>query len=537
MQAFQLARWIDWLKYLDDSVRYTAPVGALLDQYFSVVSTDTRTLDQDAIFVPLVGERFDGHDFIPSALQKSGVVVLCQHDHQLSLRQALQQAGLSDVLVDYPIIFVANTYVSFKALAGGYRKALACPVIAISGSVGKTSTRDMIGSALAQCRVAKTVANLNNSIGVSQTILATPEDAQFLILEMGIDGPNQMAELTEIVQPDYAVLTGVGHSHIENFPDRQALISEKAGIFSHYPHPKLLVLNARDQATSELAFQAMSLGIKVILVAVFEASDIAASRALRNQFRQDLSKWKQLDAKRDANCFGGFWMGFIRSSDFYQTEASLSIYSLDSCEAPSKTTSVYLPFGGVHHLVNALFGLVFASEFHLDMDRAIQDLKGYRPTGSRQKIEKIGKIILIDDAYNASLESMLSGLSLVKMGQQAGHRTLVCLAGIKELGQYEDHLYPILASAILANPPDYLLLLGEFGETIRTLLHCQANTAGREIADCKNRIRVFRDRQSLTEAVLSLAQPNDVIYVKGSNAYGMQQVAQAVRDFYTTLCE
>ena len=461
-----------------------APVGTTADagetRTATSVSTDTRTVLKGALFVALKGERFDGHAFLAAALEKGASLVL------ISDLKALP-AGASGILVP-------DTLIALHAIARAYRRKLGCKVVAVTGSVGKTSTREMLCAILSgSFRTHATKHNLNNDIGLPMTILTAPSDTELLIVEMGMRMRGEISTLTKIAEPDIAVITNIGVSHIERLGSREEILRAKMEICEGLTGDRYLLINGEDD----------------YLPGYISGTD---------EKKWDLLGVTALISGDDSFAFAD---RVVTASDYTADGAGTSFfvrYRSSPGETPVDLGTFHVGLTGIHHIKNALFSIAAAMHLGVPADKIREGLLSYKPVGSRGRTVYAGKILIYDDAYNASPESMAAAFESVRL-LAAGRRKLAALGSILELGKHaaEEH-YKVGISAVKSGM-DMIFACGGNAADIK---------AG-ALSVCPDLpVRVFEDRESLTRDLLSEIRENDILLVKGSHAFEMGKVADAV---------
>jgi len=450
------------------------------------LSTDTRTIEPDALFVALVGERFDGHIFCRTAYEKGASLLLISDEHMLP-------EGAAGILV-------SDTLTALHALARAYRRKLGCKVIAVTGSVGKTSTREMLYAALSHSlRTHATKHNLNNDIGLPLTILSAPADTELLIVEMGMRMRGEIRTLTRIAEPDIAVITNIGVSHIERLGSREEILLSKMEICEGLTGDKLLLINGEDRLLSEYTRNAAHVRWNRLGATAAEADSASLEFADQAVTAADI-----------AMTAGGttFRVRYRAMKNGPVTDLGM----------------IHLPCMGAHHVKNALFAAACAMYLGVSMEDVKKGLCSYMPTGSRGRVIETNNYILYDDAYNASPESMAASFESVRV-LSAGRRKIAAVGGILELGSYaaEQHFKVGLSAA--ASGMDLLFVCGDNREDVKA----GALSMNRELP-----VFLFSSRDELTEALLAELKKGDVILVKGSHAFEMEKVTQAVMDFDNT---
>ena len=444
------------------------------------VSTDTRSLEPGALFVALVGERFDGHAFCQTALEKEASLFLISDEHMLPA----SAAG----------ILVPDTLLALHALARAYRRKLACKVIAVTGSVGKTSTREMLYAALSHSlRTHATKHNLNNDIGLPLTILSAPADTELLIVEMGMRMRGEIRTLTRIAEPDIAVITNVGVSHIERLGSQEEILLSKMEICEGLSGNKVLLINGDDPfLTGYVKNKAdknwNELGVTSLETASFDllfADQAAEAIAIRS----------------------------------YENKTAFNVACRDSKDSPSYDLGEFvLPCAGIHHVKNALFSIECAKLLCVPMDHVKKGLLSYKPAGSRGRMIRTAHYLIYDDAYNASPESMAAAFESVRI-IAAGKRKIAALGGILELGSYSAQQHYKVGEAAAESGMDILFVCGDNREDVR---------AGALSVHPGMTVYLFETRDALTCSLTGILKKDDVVLIKGSHAFEMEKVTQAI---------
>lgn len=423
------------------------------DVVFFGANIDTRKLEADQLFVALQGVR-DGHDFIDAAFEKGAAAVLCTHCEK-----------------DYPAIIVPDTRLALGQIAKQERLRLGMKVVGITGSVGKTTTKEMVASVLSKkYRTGKTPVNYNNDIGLPMTILGMPDDTQVAVLEMGMNHFREIAYLSNIAMPDVAIIVNIGTMHIEHLGSREGILQAKMEILEGMgPNGKIL-LNGDDDLL-----------------------------------------WSCHDRLPDAVYFG---MDnpecAVRAENVCNADGALR-YSVHSAIGDF---SVCLPVEGMHYVGDSLA----AVSAGLELGVAIQDicvaLENFENAEGRQQIFQVKDYTIIKDCYNAGPESMAAALRV--LGGKKGRRIAV-LGDMLELGtsaQAEHYKVGRMA----AEKADVLLAFGPNGSKMLK----GAITGGMP----ENSARAFDSREKMAEVLTSIARPNDVFLFKGSRGMRMELVLE-----------
>ncbi|MBE6983302.1 MAG: UDP-N-acetylmuramoyl-tripeptide--D-alanyl-D-alanine ligase [Ruminococcaceae bacterium] len=424
------------------------------DVTFLGANNDTRKLQAGQLFVALKGVR-DGHDFIPAALEKGAAAVLCTHADG-----------------DYPAIVVEDTRIALGDIARNERQRLGMKVVAVTGSVGKSTTKEMIATVLdGTYKVAKTPVNHNNDIGMPMAILAMPEDTQVAVLEMGMNHFREIAYLAGIGKPDIAVIINIGTMHIEHLGSQKGILQAKMEICEGMSESGLLVLNGDD---NYLWNQEIVTNIPSIYFGINNAN---------------------------ASVFG----------NGVEEEDGLLRFHTQTAE---KAFSVKLPLNGMHYVSDALAAITVALKMGVQPEAIQERLAAFENMEGRQSIFEAKGFTIINDSYNAGPESMAAALNV--LGNKPGRRIAV-LGDMLELGiNAQAEHYKV--GRIAAEKAD---LLFAFGPTSDRMLN-GALTGG-----MAGSARAFTDRERLVQILKLTARPGDVLLFKGSRGMRMELILEA----------
>lgn len=386
---------------------------------FSGVSTDSRTLEPGALFVALVGERFDGHDFIPEAFRRGARGAVLS-------RTAPEITGTPDEGVGAPdgglrLFHVPDTLVALGALAAHRRSALSSPVVGITGSSGKTTTKELVAAALGKgARAHLTVGNLNNRIGVPLTLLAAPDEADAVVIEMGTNEPGEIATLAGIAAPDTGAVVTVGESHVEKLGSFEGVLNEKLSLLTALP--------ASGPAP-----------------VVGDAPRVLAARA--REVRPDV---------RVAGTTG--------SADRELRAESIRTTPEGRTRFTWRGIDVRLGIPGRHAVTDALIALGLAETLGADPVAAAAGLERARPGPMRSELRSVGGLELLVDCYNANPQSLAAALDLLGERGRArpSKRSVAVLGSMLELGAQSDRLHERALEDALSREIDLLVATGEF---------------------------------------------------------------------------
>ena len=422
--------------------------------------TDSRQVQKDYLFIPIKGARVDGHDFIPQVFEKGALIVLS--DHALP-----EETG--------PYILVSSTTEAMKKIAAFYRTQLSCKVVGITGSVGKTSTKEMIASVLEQrYKVLKTEGNFNNGIGLPLTIFNLTEEHEVAVLEMGIDHFGEMHELASISQPDICVITNIGLAHMENLGSRDGILKAKTEVFDHLRPNASVILNGDDDKLSTVAEVQ---GKKPVF---FGLSD-------------------QLDAYADG----------IVSQGLRGTDAVLHL--------PLGEINVHIPVPGNHMVYNALAGACVGMKLGLTLEEIQTGISSLKTIAGRTNLIDTGSLLIIDDCYNANPVSMKSSLDVLST---ATGRTVAVMGDMYELGDKENELHYNTGAHAAEIGIDVICCIGELSH------HAYE---GAKACAKSSAVLYFKTKQDFLGKIRNVVKKDDTILVKASHGMEFPEIIDVLR--------
>ena len=423
------------------------------------VSTDSRTLQTGDLFVPLRGENFDGHKFIEQAVERGAAGAMVENKWSGNAPE------------NFALIRVADTLAGYQTLAANYRASLPIKVIAITGSNGKTSTKDFVAATLARkFRVTKTEANFNNHVGLPQTMLAANRDDEIAVWEIGMNHPGEIAALAKLAAPDVAIITNVGIAHIEFMGSREAIAEEKGALAEAVTANGTLILNAEDAFSDAIAKRTRA---KIVLA--------------------------------------GIENGSVRATDISQHSTGSEFTILEGAHR----CRAQLPVPGIHMVQNAMLAVAAGRVFGLSLEECAVGLASTPLTKARLQIREIDGIQFIDDSYNANPDSMKAALrTLVEL--DADGRRIAVLGEMGELGAESESGHREVGEAAAALRIDELIAVGAVGAIIARA----AEKAGLEKSVAVN------SPQEAAELLEKNATAGDLILIKGSRAARMERVLE-----------
>lgn len=437
----------------------------------SGASLDTRKLLPGHLFFALPGEKSDGHDYLEQAVAKGAAGAVVSR-----IPPGFQSAG-------FPLVVVEDVASALREAAVMQRRLFTGPVIAVTGSTGKTSTRDMIAAILREKGpVLSPPSNYNNELGLPLTILSLTQEHWAMVLEMGMRGLGEIDFLARIAEPRYGIITNVGHTHQELLGSRERIAQAKAELLSHIPGDGGVVLRKEDQDI--LKPWLSNIRSRVIWIGTARKADIWAENVQTNEAG---------------------------------VEFSLCTFSGEECR-------VRLPVPGKHNIANALSAAAVARFCGIPWETIGKGLGKTALTPMRLEIKRIEDkdITIIDDTYNANPASMLAALDVLTQ-VSAGKRKIAVLGDMYELGDYSAEGHKIVGARTKDLDIAYLITVGHLAREIAW--------AALEGGKMRERIRSCQDNQEALSYLKELIQPGDVILVKGSRGVKMEEIVAGILSF------
>jgi UDP-N-acetylmuramoyl-tripeptide--D-alanyl-D-alanine ligase len=416
------------------------------------ICTDTRSLQPGQVFLCLRGENFDGHRFVAAALELGAIAVVT--DHPLP--------------GEIPQLLVTDTLVAYQTLGRWWREQFSIPVIAITGSVGKTTTKEFLAAVLGKFgRVLKTQDNFNNEIGVPKTLLELTAEHDYAVIEMGMRGPGEIACLTQIARPDIAVITNVGTAHIGRLGSREAIAAAKCELLAKMPASSVAVLNAEQP----------------LLLATAER--VWSGRTYT---------------------YGLVGLGAADLQGKILADHTLEVSGM----------KFPLPLPGDHNALNFLAALTVVNVLNLDRSRLQQKLEITLPEGRARRYQLPQDIELLDETYNAGRESMEAALRL--LASTPGQRRVAVLGPMRELGDFALDLHTQVGQLVRELDLDALLILDTEAEGTAIA------SGAFPLASQK-----FASHEALQDYLQAFVKPGDRLLFKASHSVGLNQVVEALR--------
>ena len=425
------------------------------------ISTDSRDIPDGCLFIALAGDKFDGHNYVTEALNKGAV------------RAVVMKEG---VWPEDKILRVQDTRQALLDIAGLYRKQREVKIVGVTGSVGKTTTKEMIACAVsAEYRTHKTFENLNNEIGVPQTILGITDEHQAAVLEMGMDAPGQIAYLSRSAVPDVAVVTTIGTAHIENFPEtgRQGILREKLDIAAGMTDGSALILNLDNDLLQTVEMPRL----KLMTYGIENPKAMVRAEAVR--------------------CFSTHTTFEIRYN--------------------GKRYDAQIPTMGVHNVYNALASFCVVTALELEPHRAIAALRDYKPAGMRQKIVTHCGFTVVEDCYNSSPDSMAAALTTLGELDTRGRRIMV-MSDMLELGEIGPEEHYKAGEIAAKSGVDMLLCTGELSRQA----YAGATERGMKQAWC------YETKEELFSALKEILWEEDICWFKASRGMKLEEILKMI---------
>lgn len=424
------------------------------------ITTDTREIEKDCLFVPIKGENFDGHDFILKAFEEGAICALSE----------------KHIDTEKPVILVDDTRKAFRDLAMYYLTLFNVKVVAVTGSVGKTTTKDIIASVLSQkYNVLKTQGNFNNEIGLPKTIFNLTDKHEVAVFEMGMNNFGEIKNLSEIAKPNIGVITNIGVSHIENLGSREGILKAKLEIFDYMKKDGIAVLNADDDM---------------------------------------LQTFKNKDNIKT------LWFGIENKKDYYaQNLVPKGIEGIDARLCfQDKYIDVSIKVPGKHMVLNSLCAAAVGNSLGLSTEEIKKGIETFVPTQMRMSVTKTkGGITLINDAYNANPVSVKAAIDVLCFGEG---RKIAVLGDMFELGEFSDSLHFQVGEYAAEKSVDVLICIGKNAHNI------YKGAVSKDL----NAIYFSTQEEFLENHLDRFFKDGDVCLVKASRGMHFEKIAEKIQE-------
>ncbi len=447
------------------------------EEKITSISTDSRVQPEDeeqqgCLFVALRGENFDGHQYVGAALKNKASYAL------------VDEKGMKEYCAEIPpekMIVCKDTEQGFLDLAGYYRDQFNFRMVGVTGSVGKTTTKEMIAQVLsAKYTTLKTQGNFNNRVGLPKTLFNLDDTIQAAVLEMGMNSFGEISDMTKRAKPDLAVITNIGVAHIEYLGSREGILKAKMEIIEGMKPGSPLILNHDDDLLAKVVRPDM----QVIYYGLdSEHCDV-----------------KGKDVREEENC------------------------TMFTIVADGKEYPAMIPTIGKHNVLNALAAFAVGRTFGMEPAVIVDALTGYKPSGMRQRIVEHHGIRIVEDCYNAGPDSMKAAIKAfgsMKRQQSEGRKILV-MGDMLELGDYSRQAHYEAGECAAKEDIDVIYCYGEHS--------LAASEGAREACDGRGdkNVLYFTDKEEMTKSLLELIGQGDILWVKGSRGMKLEEVLSRI---------
>ena len=447
----------------------------------AMVMIDSRKVSEGAVFIATVGERVNGHSFIEQVFKDGALGVVCEE--------------LPDKAFG-PCILVKDSFKALKDIAAYYRAQLECTVIGITGSVGKTSTKEFIATVLSEkYRVCKTIGNFNNEVGMPLTILSARETDEVLVLEMGINHFGEMERMSAIARPDMAVITNIANCHLEFLGDRDGVLRAKTAIFNGMQEGSRVFLNADDD---KLATVDTACGVRPIFYGI--------------QSRVKALKYYVSE---------------------YMTKGLMGTDAVVISRITGENIPISIRLPGEHMLYNALAATAVAEALHMNGEEIAAGIGRVKATAGRGNIISGKSYTIIDDCYNANPSAMKAALKLLGL---ADTRKVAILGDMFELGDGAKELHREVGEEAARSDIDVIICTGELSKAMYDGAMDVINKShGKESVTATSNAMTAgliycKDKESLKEALPHILRGGDSVLVKASHGMGFGEIVDMLKE-------
>lgn len=442
------------------------------DCRFSGICTDSREADAETVFVALRGERVDGHDYISAVLEAGCRCILCEHR-----TDALENSDVS-------VILVRESECALATLASSFKAGISAKTVAVTGSVGKTTTKEMTAAVLS-CRfhTYRTEGNYNSVIGMPLTVLQIPAETDYAVLEMGMSGFGEIERMSATAEPEIAIITNIGTSHLEKLGTRENICRAKLEILCGLKRDGILLLNGDEPLLENVRGKSY----RTLYVSTFREN-------------------------------ADFFAKNIR------VEPGRTLF--DVCYDGRTVTDLCVRVMGRHNVYAALFAFATGILSGMTEEEIRAGLLLFEATGMRQHLIHVGSITLIEDCYNAAPESMNAAIDVLdEYCSRIAGRSIAVLGDMRELGEDSPALHRMVGKHLAEKRISNLFTIGKDGYQIAVGAR-QAGMSPSHIVKNKE----IEEYESLCEEILAELEPGDVILIKASRAVGAERIAEYLKD-------
>lgn len=427
----------------------------------SNIVIDSRKAGKDSAFVAIVGENLDGHNFINLAINQGCKTIIKNKNNNVDIENK-----------EVNVIEVSDTEIALGDIAKFYKNKFKIPFIAVTGSVGKTTTRDMVYSTIsAKYNSLKNVGNLNNQFGVPLTLFNLNKEHECAVIEMGMSGFNEIKYLANIVNPQIGIISNIGYSHVEHLGSRDGIFKAKMEIATNFDENSLLIVNGDDDCLKTL-------------------------------------KTKDLVYKLRT-------FGFDKDNDIYCESYEMDEESINFVAVINgKKEELFIPTVGKHNIYNAMAAILVGLNLNMTIEEIKDGLKNFQCTKNRLDIIKKDKLTIIDSVYNASIDSMSAALNI--LGRYENRRVAI-LGDMFEMGEFAEFGHRQVGKAALGNI-DIMIAIGKDSEFI--VKELKENNMN------ENNLYHFETKEEAIENLDNIIKDDDVILVKASRGMNLEKVVE-----------
>ncbi|WP_312286187.1 UDP-N-acetylmuramoyl-tripeptide--D-alanyl-D-alanine ligase [Terrisporobacter sp.] len=422
---------------------------------------DSRKASKENAFVAIVGENLDGHDFINLAINQGCKTIIKNKDNNVDIENK-----------EINVIEVNNTEVAFGDIARLYKNKFEIPFIAVTGSVGKTTTRDMVYSTIsAKYNSLKNVGNLNNQFGVPLTLFNLNKEHECAVIEMGMSGFNEIEYLVNIVKPQIGIISNIGYSHVEHLGSRDGIFKAKMEITTNFDENSLLIVNGDDDCLKTLKDKHLVYKLKTF--------------------------------------------GFEKDNDIYCESFEMDEDNINFIAViDGKREEFFIPTVGKHNIYNAMAAILVGINLNMTLEEIKDGLKNFQCTKNRLDIIKSNNLTIIDSVYNASIDSMTAALNI--LGRYKSRRVAI-LGDMFEMGDFAEFGHRQVGKSALNNV-DILISIGKDSEFIvKELKENNMNP---------DNLYHFETKEEAIEKLDDIIKENDTILVKASRGMHLEKVVE-----------
>ena len=425
------------------------------------IAIDSRKAKLGDVFIAIIGENLDGHKFMQSALDNGCKTFIKNRSNSIKFESS-----------DINLIEVDDTTIALGDIAKYYKEKFVIPYIGVTGSVGKTTTKDMIYAAISNnFDTLKNEGNFNNHIGVPLTLFNLNKKHECAIIEMGMSNFNEIEYLANIVNPKIGVISNIGLSHIENLGSQDGILKAKLEITTNFDENNILILNGDDEYLSKVCKEDCNYNLKTF--------------------------------------------GFNSNNDVYCTEYIMSEDSINfKCIINGKEEAIFIPTVGKHNIYNAMAAILVGLTLGMELEDIKLGLRGFTASKMRLDIFKKDDLTIINDAYNASPDSMKAALDILGRYEK---RRVAILGDMFEMGEHSEYGHRLVGESSINNV-DVLITVGDMSKFIGD----EAKKLGLD----NNNIHHFENKELAIESLNNLINKDDVVLVKASRGMKLEQIVE-----------